>query len=282
MFMPRKRIWDQSGVKDLVEITVPKRAVHIYSDGLSQDQVRTRLNALATVVDTRGWAIKNLSPNNQAVEESDRLVGAQKRDELNERAEIVNNTMDVLDETSSRVAEQFTGLMEQSTKKHHDDVLEHMRSAGMSTPAPTTVVTGDQADNQTVAQTNYQLPPAAPVTIGMGTPVQAAASTAVPTTTTEEAQLLQHIHLKNEQEARSDQYGHLKTIQPINPYAPTSGISMTPAQDITQTNQTPSITPVDPAILTLAHNDDLSIQAIAHQAKKDKPDEPQEVVVSLH
>src|SRR3954470_14920168 len=37
---PRKRVWDQSGLKELITITVPKRIEHIYTDGLSQTEVR--------------------------------------------------------------------------------------------------------------------------------------------------------------------------------------------------------------------------------------------------
>src|SRR3982750_3914966 len=60
---PRKRIWDQTGIKELVTITAPKVVDHNYSNGLSEGEVRSRLRALADTIDSRGWAIKNVSVN---------------------------------------------------------------------------------------------------------------------------------------------------------------------------------------------------------------------------
>jgi hypothetical protein len=60
---PRKRIWDQSGIKELVTITVPKKIERHYTDGLSQLEVRSRLRALASTLDSRGWAVKNVNVN---------------------------------------------------------------------------------------------------------------------------------------------------------------------------------------------------------------------------
>src|ERR1039457_4523249 len=55
---PRKRIWDQSNIKELVTITVPKRVIKNFSNGLSEQEVSSRLKALADTIDSRGWAIK--------------------------------------------------------------------------------------------------------------------------------------------------------------------------------------------------------------------------------
>src|SRR3569623_2019391 len=37
MFKPRRRIWDQSGVKELVTVTVPKKIERVLTNGLSED-----------------------------------------------------------------------------------------------------------------------------------------------------------------------------------------------------------------------------------------------------
>jgi hypothetical protein len=58
---PRRRIWDQSDVKQLVTITAPKHVERVLTNGLNQDEVRSRLNALASTIDSRGWAIKNVN-----------------------------------------------------------------------------------------------------------------------------------------------------------------------------------------------------------------------------
>src|SRR5487761_512815 len=60
LFLPRQRIWDQSGVKELVTITVPKKVERILTNGLSETEVQSRLQALANTIDSRGWAIKNI------------------------------------------------------------------------------------------------------------------------------------------------------------------------------------------------------------------------------
>lgn len=57
---PRVRIWDQSGMSELVTITVPKREEKIFTDGLSQREVKSRLRSLADVIDSRGWSTKTL------------------------------------------------------------------------------------------------------------------------------------------------------------------------------------------------------------------------------
>src|SRR5665647_1468056 len=49
---PRRRIWDQSGIKELVTITVPKRIQRDYTNGLSQPEIQNRLNALANTIDS--------------------------------------------------------------------------------------------------------------------------------------------------------------------------------------------------------------------------------------
>ncbi len=71
---PRRRIWNQDGAKDLVRVIAPKREVHHYTDGLSQNEVKSRLSALASMMDTRGWAVKNVSAAQQDTTTNDRLV----------------------------------------------------------------------------------------------------------------------------------------------------------------------------------------------------------------
>lgn len=80
-FKPRKRVWDQTGIQQLVKITAPQKVNQFVSDNLSQTEVRSRLKALADTIDTRGWAIKNsIGPTSYdpvTVPSSDRLVAAE-------------------------------------------------------------------------------------------------------------------------------------------------------------------------------------------------------------
>jgi hypothetical protein len=124
LIKPSKRIWDQSGVKELVKITVPVREAHLYTDGLSQGEVQNRLSALATIVDSRGWAIKSLAPNNP---DSDRLVQPAILPTLD--TGYVDSTPDVLDETSGSVAKQFDNMIQKSEQKHKSQTLKLVEEA---------------------------------------------------------------------------------------------------------------------------------------------------------
>ncbi|MDQ3158525.1 MAG: PrgI family protein [bacterium] len=55
---PKKRIWDQAGIEELVTITAPKQMEEHFSDNLGQEEVKSRLEALAKTLDSRGWALR--------------------------------------------------------------------------------------------------------------------------------------------------------------------------------------------------------------------------------
>src|SRR3989304_7286809 len=47
LLKPRKKIWDQSGISNLVTITAPQKIERQLTKGLSQKEVRSRLKTLA-------------------------------------------------------------------------------------------------------------------------------------------------------------------------------------------------------------------------------------------
>ena len=134
--VPRRRIWNQSGIKNLVSITVPRREAHIYSDGLSQDQVRNRLSALASVIDSRGWAVKNVMattggavvPMPAQIPQSDRLVSLSSVPGATSQSQN-DDADDPLDEQKSPLAQQFNNLIDQSTEKHRQETLAKIQEA---------------------------------------------------------------------------------------------------------------------------------------------------------
>ena len=113
---PHKRIWDQSGAKQLVTITAPKKNEKFRQSELSQTEVRSRLKALADVIDSRGWAIKNVNVNLYPQplplvpsEDSDRLIDiASLPQEV--PAIDVQSTDDILDE-SNPVSRHFDQMI---------------------------------------------------------------------------------------------------------------------------------------------------------------------------
>ncbi len=320
MLVPRKRIWNQTGMKDLVTITVPKREVHIYSDGLNQDQVRSRFAALATVVDTRGWAVKNVMPAGvtpfvaqPTPIPSDRLVTATPNISVNERTALVENTQDIMDEQRSPVAQQFTTLIDESTEKHRQDTLAMIQQARhhaeiQAGPTLPPVQVSSEVPKQkpqssspqdlwflnkterkkdpalTAFQSTAEVKPGetAQVPLGMGVPTVAVAKE-------DEDKLLEHVKKKKQQEREQRRRGHEKVLRPLseieeeekNALELQQQNTQTPQQTDPQDDTAASTTPVDPAILNLANNDDLNVETLARQAKRDKPEDPTEVVITL-
>lgn len=147
LIKPRVRIWNQSGVKELVTITVPKKVEKHYTDGLSQNEVSSRLNGLATLLDSRGWAVKNVNTN---VYNSPLAANQQNTDRLLDMTALpqeVTETAgaDVLDETVSATALHFDEMIKSSEQKHRQEAMDRLNSARM--PAqPTRALQPQQAD----------------------------------------------------------------------------------------------------------------------------------------
>lgn len=134
---PRRRIWSQSGTKELVTITAPKQVQAIYTNGLSQDEVQSRLRALAETIDSRGWVVKNVNVNMfgqpTSAPPSDRLVGMSSIPEPVQDVDI--QAQDDMLEESNPIARQFDTMIEKSTQARREDILNQLKSAG-ATPSP--------------------------------------------------------------------------------------------------------------------------------------------------
>lgn len=130
---PRKRIWDQSGLMDLVTVTVPKKQeLHLTKD-LSQDEVQSRLKTLAMTLDTRGWAIKNVDVNLSVPEveakratESDRLIGATGVPQQMPVVD-VHAADDILDEKHNPTAQKFETMMQQAAEDRKHSLLSTIK-----------------------------------------------------------------------------------------------------------------------------------------------------------
>jgi hypothetical protein len=279
---PRKRIWDQSGVKELVTITVPKRIEKVYTNGLSQTEVKSRLSALADTIDSRGWVIKNSAVNLSTAapyagqqDDSDRLISYSSIP-LEVPAIDITAQDDILDEQNNPIAQQFDQMISKSAQAHRAEIVEKMRQdtnapaapqAQSQAPADYWFLHQNQptqgnapADDVVFANTQVVQP-------GVGQPVGA---TAEPT----EAEEALVENLKNQNQARRVSNSHLKTIH-------------TPEEIAAEAAKTPVNPPAkatDPAILNLANNNDLSVATIAHEAHRAKGSDSSdgEVVISLH
>lgn len=273
LIKPRRRIWNQSGVKELVTITVPKKVEHVYTNGLSQTEVQSRLTALANTLDSRGWAIKNVNlnsyapPNLTTSVSSDRLIDIGSIPAEVPSTEVLASD-DILDESSNPIAQQFQTMIARSSQEHRKHLVDELNTIRANQPAGQDGATADYwfASKGGHAAPSFQQS-AQPVS---GIPAPAAA----PNDDALSAQL------KAQSGSQQASYSHLRTLRPLGsqPSVPP------PANNAAQGPATTVTTPADPAILSLATNNDLNVSTLAREAYKAKHGEepPQdEVVISL-
>ena len=285
-FKPRKRIWDQSGINELVTITVPKRVEINLTNGLSQVEVRSRLSALANTIDSRGWAIKNVNVNLYTRQsqlglgnDSDRLIDVSTMPQPVPDYDILAAD-DILDERSNPIAQQFDQMINASSRAHHQQLINTMNG-----------VRAEQAAQSPVAPENYWFLNQAPTPPPNGQAVFAQAQVvqpgpviddaAMPQPTAAEEALLDHI--KAQTSTPQSYSAHMKTLQPLSARSATptpvnQALTAVPIEPLKPMTPTP-----DPAILNLASNNDLNVATLAREAYKVKnPQSPQdEVVISL-
>jgi hypothetical protein len=308
LFKPRKRIWNQDGISELVTITAPKREVHTYTNGLSQSEVKSRLHALANTVDSRGWAVKNVNTNLFA--QPSYLVGQTGSDRLVDPSSLpqevpaidVSESDDILDPVHNSTAQHLEQLIQKSTSEHREQAISAMQ-AKKTEEAPTNY----WFMNQSRPTPDMPLPS----NLSMFSNQQVVAPGTVDAHPAAEETAAEHElaeKLKKERRASIEHYNeHMKTVQPLHdrdgkiianeqpaeaPHLnPVNPFGVIPSQPMLQTDdQTQQAIPVvvdattkplNPAIVGLAHNDDLNVATIARQAKQISADDG-EVVISLH
>jgi PrgI family protein len=133
---PKKRIWDQSGISELVKIIAPKKVEHTYTDGLMPDQVQSRLKILAGTLDSRGWAVKNVALNQydamvqtrSTAQTTDRLVT---RQQLPQEVDSlgIREMDDVLNPGFSKISNKFDELLDAEQAKQRSKLEASMRTA---------------------------------------------------------------------------------------------------------------------------------------------------------
>jgi len=311
MLKPRRRIWDQSAVKELVTVTAPKKEGPSYATkNLSQVEVKSRLFALADTLDSRGWAVKNASvnlygqPSLLAGEpDSDRLVGMSTLPQQPLQAVDVRAADDILDEQNNPVAQHVNSMIEASARAHRQKIVDSLNQpSGQAAPAANGSANNYWFLNQPAQPTsvpddmvtfNTQV-----VTPGMSESDLTVGVPAVPSPT--EENLVRELQSK-QQGTMTSYYGHLHTIQPLSQAHPQPAVSQPtpmpmPAQPVyaqpaaavptiaqPQPPQmaAPQVTPAQQtAILQLANNDDLNVATIAREAQRSGPQD--EVVIKLH
>ncbi len=284
LIKPHKRIWNQDGISQLVTITAPKKLERIFTNGLNANEVQSRLSALASTLDSRGWAIKNVDVNMFAQpgylatsDGSDRLVAPSNLPVTQSTVDI-QAADDMLDAQNNPTAQHLEQMVQASTASHRQRVLSRVQ--GRETPTATA-----GADYWFLNQ-----PPVAPkgLTTFQNTSVVTPGSTDLNAAqpTAEEKALIAKIEA--DKASTAGHPSHMKTIQPLSAQgtpAPQTQSVLPPIQSPVQNQPNPhppagGTTP-NPAILSLASNDDLNVATIARQAQRISESDG-EVVISLH
>jgi hypothetical protein len=270
--LPRRRIWDQSGVKELVTITVPKKIERQLTDGLSQTEVKSRLQALANTIDSRGWAVKNVNVNlfaqpDYAMAGSDRLIDTNAMPQDVPSFEVTAQD-DILDERSNPIAQHLDQMITQSSQAHRQQVVQQMQNPKQ---------TGQQADYWFLNATAGQQAPVAPgyatfdhnPTVMPGT-AQVPSPVATPQVTADDqAALLDKLHKQKKTTTKSNK--HLRTIKTLEEKQ----------EEERQMAAAKPKQPENPVVQQLSKNNDLNISTIARQANKAQKSDDGEVIISL-
>lgn len=278
LFKSRQRVWNQSGVKELVTITAPKKIERVMTDGLSQTEVKGRLKALASTLDSRGWAVKNVDVNAFAAppimsvnsKSSDRLIDVTSSMPQSVPDAPVTAADDILDPTNNPMAQKFDAMIDQSSQAHRQEIINEMNAVGNAAPAAQTPASGQASQGQ--PQPDYWFVQDSQAMPQPAVPAPVAASI----DPNEEAALTANLKARHVDAPAA--FGHMRTVAPLS----------TQSQQPPADNSAPASTPVtphpDPAILSLANNDDLNVATLARQANRDndKDGSKGEVVVPLH
>ncbi len=299
LFKPRRRLWDQSGAKQLVTVTAPKKVEAVFTNGLSQNEVHSRLETLASTIDSRGWAIKNVNVNMFAqpqqvleVDDSDRLINPTNIPQyVAVSDDDIRADDDILDEQNNPRARQMDFMIEAAAKAHRAQIVQQLQAPAVPIQAtPQTTPQSGQwfarpvaiPSTQTITTTaptaiiQPQTLPASQAYYQPAAPQQQVSSTVVPV---DENSLIATLRAQDEAKIRANAYSHLHTLQPLSA---TSQTPVPPSPPVPAQTPQPAVTPrPNAAILQLARNDDLNVATIAREAKK-RSDSQDEVVISLH
>lgn len=251
-FKPRRRIWDQSGMEELVTITAPKKEEKQLVDNLSKTEVKSRLRILADTIDSRGWAIKDEQLKNIVTPDDsvDRLISPST---LPKEVPIVDlATIPDVYEDTTQTSENFERMMKQSKDMHRNQSLETMDK-----------VRGGESIESTETPSVQFTPP--PTTYQTFMQAQVA----------EQNEKALADELKSHKTS-NPATSHMRTIKPIDPNAIIDPLNAV------KTEEKPVKSAPDPDILKYASNNDLNVATIARQAKKDTQGDDGEVVISLH
>ncbi len=140
LLKPHMRVWNQSGQRELVTITAPKPPDTALTKSFSQTEVKSRLKTLATALDTRGWAFKNINVN--LTDNPDLIAEQTTTDRLISSAVLpkevpavdVRAEDDILDPAANNAAHKVSQLMQTKDTLKKQDISAKLQSALAGAP----------------------------------------------------------------------------------------------------------------------------------------------------
>jgi hypothetical protein len=294
-FKPRVRIWDQSGLNNLVTITAPKKLVRQLTKNLSQTEVRSRLQALASTLDSRGWATKNLAVNVGAVPgylqvgdaDSDRLVGPSNLPQ-NQPVIDIHAADDILDEQNNPTAQNFAALMRQADDNRKKNITEKINAARAdSSSADSASVDSTFLDQQVVATDQNGGTTFVGKNIVAPSKADSGDQASDSSLTDVERDLLERKHREEaELESKLPKHFRAKADQAVDRQGERESPTETVAKKAGQAQPAPVTPEMQAAKLELAQSgNDLSVASIAHLANRKNQVQqigPNEFVIALH
>jgi len=250
LLKPRKRIWSQSGTKELVTITAPKHTEINLTNGLSKSEALDRLQALALTIDTRGWAVKNMNTVPTSLtnpQENDRLIEPNSIPKPVPDYETLPEE-DMLDELNNPTAIKVKNMVDVSAQQQRQTLIDSLDSIR-------------EKESQNTA------------TLGWFDQNEDELSSRLKKINDSSGLAVANLHTLQS----NTQVVPKPSPQPIIQQAtsPTPIVNKDPLPATNQVTQAPKTktSSTNPDIINLSRRDDLNIATLAHQA---------EVVINLH
>jgi hypothetical protein len=294
MFKPRRRIWDQSGLSELVTVTAPKYVEKHLTDGLDQTQVKSRLKALASTLDSRGWAVKNANISLATMPTysgmmvgDDRLVAAPASVAVPDNDILASD--DILDEQNNLTAQHLDSMINTAEQQRRQQLVQNVQQSISNPVLPSPVSSPTQnvpANDYWFMNQNPDAPAAA--TVSPNQQYQSGSTAAVPVPVASddkgeaEQALLDHVHEETAKRHTSNSHiKRLKTPAEIEAERAQNESIQARAQVDLALKQKEQEAARQQEVARLSANNDLNITTISHEANHVKENDD-EVVISLH
>jgi len=248
---PHRRLWVPDGAVGMVQITTPKTVEQQLTKGFDAEEAAYRLNYLAQVVDTRGWATRGVANSNGIMVEEAAAEAAKAEDILDEQAGI---------------SQSFDNMISKNDTNYKQTVMQQFQQAIQQPQQPGAALPSLSPQTQPIQQPVAPAPepPLEPASVATAPPAPSATSAFSYQPTNDDSGFDYNPYPTSM---------HQKVIDPSGQKPQTPPMQQKPV--------TPSEAPVSPDIMRLASNNDLSISAIAREAHRIEDKDEQEVVISL-